>query len=300
MKRNGFTLIEFLVGITMTAFVFIVATNLVIAFLKVDSKSQRSQELEQAKSDLTSELTNSLQWASTVDFSNGILTVDSNKYNAKSGQFLKNDTTLTGSKVVVSDFIVKRVFVVATRTAPSIGTGLLGSYFDNSDLTGLKATRIDPEINFVWGNTQPLPVVVGTGYSVRWEGQLAVPQTGQYSFFTDSNSGTRLWISNTQVINNWLGNGQAGHGTIALTKGKLVDIKLEYYNNHTSSKISFLWNGPGISTDIVPASNLYPEESQSGYQIDLNLSNADSPDTKDTISLFISPRIQTGQTIVTQ
>jgi hypothetical protein len=61
-----------------------------------------------------------------------------------------------------------------------------------------------------------------------------------------------------------------------------------------------LWAGPGISKQLIPSQYLYPEESQSGYEVDLNLTHADSPDTKDSISLFIAPRIQTGQTIINE
>ncbi len=300
MKKNGFTLIEFLVGMTMTALVFIVATNLVIAFFKVDSKSQRSQQLEQAKSDLSSEFTNGMQWAKAVEFKNGVLTIDSNKYEISGGKMLKNGVAFTGANVVVSDFSVKRVDVVSTRTNPGTGTGLLGSYFDNNDFTSLKATRIDPQIDFSWGIAPPLPEVSDASYSVRWLGQLEVPQTGQYTFFVQSNSGTRLWVSDTLLFDNWLANGTEGKGTIALTRGKLVSIRAEYYNNLGSSNISLLWAGPGIAKQVIPAQYLYPEESQSGYEVNLNLTHTDSPDTKDAISLFIAPRIQTGQTIINE
>lgn len=284
----------------MTALVFIVATNLVIAFLKVDTKSQRSQELEQVKSDLTSEFTNTLQWASLVDYKNGVLKVDANTYEVTGGKFMKNKSSLTGSKVVVSDFSVKRITVVSTRTTPSTGSGLLGFYYDNNDLTGLKANKIDPQIDFNWGLTTPTPELSDNGYSVRWSGQLEVPQTGQYTFYTQSNSGTRLWVGDDLVFDNWLGNGQDGIGTppTTLIRGKLTSIVLEYFNNHTASHLSLMWAGPGVVKQIIPSANLYPEESQAGYQIDLNLSHADSPDTKDAVSLFIAPRVQTGQSII--
>lgn len=299
MIKKGFTLIEFLVGITMTALVFIVATNLMIAFFKVDSKSQRNQQLEQSKSDLTSEFTNGLQWAKRVEFKNGILTIDENKYEVSSGKMLKNNLEFTDNNVVVSDFSVKRIDVVSTRTNTGTGTGLLGSYFDNNDFTSLKATRVDPQIDFNWGVSPPLPDVTDTSYSVRWLGQIEVPQTGQYTFYTQSNTGTRLWISDALLIDNWLASGQEGRNFISLKSGKLVSIRLEYYNNHGSSKVSLLWSGPkGITKQIIGSQYLYPEESQSGYKVDLNLTHVDSLDTKDTISLFIAPRVQTGQTII--
>jgi len=302
MTKKGFTLIEFLVGISMTALVFIVATNLMIAFFKVDSKSQRSQQLEQAKSDLSSEFTNGLQWAKSVEFKNNILTVDANKYELNSGKMLKNNVAFTGINVVVSDFSVKRIDVLSTRTNPGTGTGLLGSYFDANDFTSLKATRVDPQIDFNWSSSPPLPDITDASYSVRWFGQIEVPQSGQYTFYTQSNTGTRLWISDDLLIDNWLANGQEGKNFVTLTSGKLVSIRLEYYNNHGSSKVSLLWSGGpgGMAKQVVGSQYLYPEESQSGYKVDLNLTHVDSPDTKDTISLFIAPRIQTGQTIINE
>jgi hypothetical protein len=45
--------------------------------------------------------------------------------------------------------------VTSVHAAVGTGTGLPGDYYDNSDFTNLKLARIDPTINFSWGQGAP-------------------------------------------------------------------------------------------------------------------------------------------------
>ena len=60
-------------------------------------------------------------------------------------------------------FISLIIFLGASASLPATfahaamasGTGLRGDYYDNSDFTSLKLTRIDPTITFNWGSGAP-------------------------------------------------------------------------------------------------------------------------------------------------
>jgi beta-glucosidase len=60
--------------------------------------------------------------------------------------------------------------------------GLRGEYFDNAEFRGpAKLTRVDPLINFHWGNAAPAGTgLTSSAFSVRWSGRLMVPAAGQY------------------------------------------------------------------------------------------------------------------------
>ena len=80
------------------------------------------------------------------------------------------------------------------------GTGLKRYYYDNMDFTALKATRLDPSVNFDWGSAPPTNALGAGTYSVRWIGQVLAPENGTYRISTRTSDGVRLWVNGVQVI----------------------------------------------------------------------------------------------------
>ena len=61
--------------------------------------------------------------------------------------------------------------------------GLTGDYFANETFTGKPvATRVDKQIDFNWNAAKPMEAVPAEHFSVRWNGTIAVPAPGDYSF----------------------------------------------------------------------------------------------------------------------
>ncbi|UQZ87531.1 PA14 domain protein [Paenibacillus konkukensis] len=85
----------------------------------------------------------------------------------------------------------------------STGNGLKGEYYDNMDLTNLKVTRIDPEINFSWGEGAPAPSIGADTFSVRWTGKIVPRYSESYTFYMKSDDGVRVWINGQKVIDAW-------------------------------------------------------------------------------------------------
>src|SRR5262249_27637506 len=111
---------------------------------------------------------------------------------------------------------------------PGNGTGLTGQYFDNMDLTGATQTRIDPTIDFGWGQGAPITGIGVDTFSVRWTGQLLPKYTETYAFTTTSDDGVRLWVNDVLVVDNWTDHASTSNtGTIALVAGQKVDLKME-------------------------------------------------------------------------
>ena len=144
---------------------------------------------------------------------------------------------------------------------PNSGTGLRGEYFDNADLTNPKITRIDATVDFNWGTGSPDPTVGNDTFSARWTGQIEAPKSGIYTFSTTSDDGSRLWINNRLLIDNWTSPTTGSNlRRIKLVKGQLYDIRLEYYDQTGDAGMRLLWRLP-ISLkplQAVPQANLYP------------------------------------------
>ena len=135
--------------------------------------------------------------------------------------------------------------------------GLVGEYFDNADFIGLKLTRIDPRIYFDWGSAVPDCSLAPETFSVRWQGQVKIDLAQDYTFYTSTDDGSRLWIDNQLIIDSWIVQGETEHSaTVSLTPG-LHDIKYEYYQDTGWAIAKLSWSAPSINKTIIPADHLY-------------------------------------------
>ena len=66
---------------------------------------------------------------------------------------------------------IEETFYVYSNSGEQ-GNGLLGTYFDNSNLTSQILQRVDKEIDFNWGSGSPHGSINRNTYSVRWEGLI--------------------------------------------------------------------------------------------------------------------------------
>jgi uncharacterized repeat protein (TIGR03806 family) len=138
------------------------------------------------------------------------------------------------------------------------GNGLLGTYFDNNDLTSPVLQRVDDKIDFDWGSGSPAGAVDLNTYSVRWEGEIEAPFSENFTFLTNSDDGVRLWIDNTLIIDQWGTQSLSTHsGTASMTAGQRVPIKLEYLEENAYSLVNLSWSSPSISLETVPRRFLY-------------------------------------------
>jgi hypothetical protein len=139
------------------------------------------------------------------------------------------------------------------------GTGLRGEYFDNADLTSLKVTRTDPQVDFDFGSGSPDPFVGADTFSVRWAGQVVPRFSGDYTFYTSSDDGARLYIDDRVVIDNWSDHGVVDTpGTIKMQAGQKYDLRLEYYDNQAGALIRLAWESECQPRQIVPSNQLAP------------------------------------------
>jgi hypothetical protein len=137
--------------------------------------------------------------------------------------------------------------------------GLRGNYFDNSDFTGPRVSRVDPTINFDWGTGSPSPSIAADTFSVRWTGEIR-PQYGEtYTFYTKSDDGVRLWVNGALVVENWtLHPVTEDTGTIPLAAGQWYSIVMEVYENLGYAVAQLEWSSASQARQIVPQSRLRP------------------------------------------
>ncbi|MCC3157457.1 RICIN domain-containing protein [Hymenobacter sp. 15J16-1T3B] len=151
----------------------------------------------------------------------------------------------------------------AALAAPvqGIGTGLTASYFTNGTLAGAPVLRrVDPSLDFRWNQGVPAPGIPQDNFSVRWEGMLASPGTGNYRFVARTDDEVRLWINGKIVLDTFNGKKKNGEGSVGLAAGEKATIKLEFAEADGDAHLQLLWAGPGQAPQIIPTSYLYPLE----------------------------------------
>lgn len=151
--------------------------------------------------------------------------------------------------------------IPAARLArPPAGSGLAGSYFANTSLSGTAVLTRTEAIDFNWGSGSPGTGVPSNGFSARWTGSLLAPSSGSYRFQTVSDDGVRVWINGTQVINNWTNHSSTTNtsGNVNLTAGQRYTVRVEYYDNTGNAVMRLRWRLPGTTSYVaIPAASLY-------------------------------------------
>ncbi len=107
-KKQGFTLIELLIGISVSILIFLTTSSIFLLLYSADTRTRRTQVLEQTKNDIMQDMSNNVRWANDVKWSGGVLDLDSNViYKLENQKLTRNGESLTAMEVLVTDFEVR-------------------------------------------------------------------------------------------------------------------------------------------------------------------------------------------------
>ena len=123
-------------------------------------------------------------------------------------------------------------------------TGMIGQYFDNMNLESKPVlTRIDSIINFRWGEKSPASEVPNDQFSVRWTGKIIPPETRVFSLGTRTDDGSRLYLNNELLFEDWTEHGEKPNkANIELKAGKEYKIVFEYFDNSLGATARLVWD----------------------------------------------------------
>ena len=156
--------------------------------------------------------------------------------------------------------------------------GLRGEYYNARNFRNDKKliARTDPEINFDFGTYAPeadeklKEPFDRHQFSIRWEGAVLAPETGEYEFVVRTEHALRLWVNDTKkpLIDGWVKSGddteyRAG---IFLLGGRYYTVRLEFSKakqgvddskknpNPPAKKasVALLWKRPHAADEVIP------------------------------------------------
>ncbi len=94
-------------------------------------------------------------------------------------------------------------------------------------------------------------------FGFRFSGYILIPTDGIYTFFTESDDGSKLYIGNKEIVNNdGLHGMNEQSGQVALKKG-LHKITVTFFENAVDEGLVVRWQGPGVPKQVIPAKVLF-------------------------------------------
>ena len=180
----------------------------------------------------------------------------------------------------------------AFRDAPETPAdhGLRGRYFKSREPRDDEEAvdRTDPTVNFDFGFTTPEPELIEPPtFSIRWQGSVFAPETGEYDFIVRTQHATRLWVNDakTPLIDAWVKSGgdTEYHASLTLLGGRAYPIRLEFSKAKQGvddskdkktkprppvhSSMALAWKPPHHTIEIIPARNLSPSNTPQTFVV---------------------------------
>jgi hypothetical protein len=157
--------------------------------------------------------------------------------------------------------VSKRVVPNSVLFRPATETHLPGlnyKYFTTGNFTAVPDfSKLAPVKTGVVNNFDLSVADKTDNYAISFDGFIDIPTDGQYTFYTNSDDGSMLYINNELVVNN---DGRHGaiekSGSISLKAGK-HSISVGFFQFNWDKSLQVSYSGPGISKRAIPSSILF-------------------------------------------
>lgn len=141
------------------------------------------------------------------------------------------------------------------------GTGLRGTYYNNSNFTDQVLSRTDATVNFNWGTGSPAANIAADTFSVQWRGYVQPLYSETYRFYTTTDDGVRLRVNGQTVIDQFRNQSptEVISTPITLVAGEKYTIEMDYYENTGGAVARLGWLSNSQIKQIIAQSQLYAE-----------------------------------------
>lgn len=154
--------------------------------------------------------------------------------------------------------------------------GIYGEYFDNDGVSFSSSSmpslierhpdrvQIEPHLNHGASyNAYPgLDDRFKQDWGARFSGLIDIPETGNWTFFINSDDGSELWVNGESLATNYGMHGMRERsGSVSLTEG-LHEFRIEFFQGGGPHGLIFSWEGPNTTKATVPSSAFYVARDQ--------------------------------------
>ena len=167
----------------------------------------------------------------------------------------------------LSSLLVAVAAFTPAISADDLQSGLVGEYFSlekglgDADQPPSQAkpfyVRIDKQVNFADAGQEFHGTKLADHFCVRWTGVIQIEKAGNYSFYTYSDDGSRLYINDKLVVENWGPHGMTKKsGEVELTAGR-HEILIAFEEISGGAGCIVGWTPPGGKEEVLPADVLF-------------------------------------------
>ncbi len=142
--------------------------------------------------------------------------------------------------------------------------GVSAKYFEGAWSSLPAFENLTPVTSDLRNNFRISPRNRNDGFGFNFDGRIYIPTGGEYTFFTNSDDGSKLYIDGSMVVDN-----DGGHtmrersGILTLTQG-FHKIRVTYIEITGSEGLDVKFQGPGIPKVILPSEILFLENAETG------------------------------------
>ncbi|AHM63615.1 PA14 domain-containing protein [Flammeovirgaceae bacterium 311] len=150
-------------------------------------------------------------------------------------------------------------------TAGTFNQGLIYTYYEADiksvgSIAGLTPVKTGSTATF---DINANPQRPKDRYAYKFEGFIIIPETGSYTFYTESDDGSTLSINGSKIVDNdGLHASEEKSGQVSLTAGAHKIEVLYFERTGSGEMLKVSWEGPGLAKETIPASALKDEYTQ--------------------------------------
>jgi hypothetical protein len=171
---------------------------------------------------------------------------------------------LDGTKSEVSERSWEKVSLRPAKKISGLKPGLQYAYYEQSEEHRPEKlpdfTRMKPKDFGIADKCDLRRAQRNEYFALKFEGFIKVPTGGIYTFYTDSDDGSRLYIDSVEVVENDYSHPMKEEsGQIALRAGA-YPFKLTFYQGMGGKGLVARYEGPGIKKQPIPSNVLFHKD----------------------------------------
>ena len=142
---------------------------------------------------------------------------------------------------------------VIPRDTSEVVNGINYSYYEGDWSSIPDLSNLQPKTSGLVRKFDTIIKERNNDYAVKYTGKINIDKKGDYTFSVNTDGDVRLYVNNSQVINE---NSQSG--TININSIGKKNIQCEFYQLDVGSQLIFKWNGPDFNNQQIPINKLFP------------------------------------------
>jgi Tc toxin complex TcA C-terminal TcB-binding domain/ABC toxin N-terminal region/Neuraminidase-like domain/PA14 domain/Salmonella virulence plasmid 28.1kDa A protein len=140
--------------------------------------------------------------------------------------------------------------------------GFSGNYFSDPNWNNSALQRVDSNVDFVWTDLAPDPLIPADNFSAKWESYITPPASGDYTLLIDvqePDEAFHLYMDAALILEKASGDtNTAWEVEVPLNAAQMHSLKLEYAETTQNAGIQLRWKTATSAAEVVPSSAAYP------------------------------------------